>query len=337
MLARSSLLRTPSGARLETPALIPSFSSKGFRIGDDDSDLADVLEVTAPLINDSFLISAYDICHDLLPNLGHLRTHPPEGLYASPEVLFVDSGGFEVAPAHDLSETYEFAYEPLDWDEELHAETLDSLPSELPAVVISFDRKAPTIDQIQHAADLFDGYPSFLHALLLKPETEASHFLSADAILKHAGELAGFDIIGLTEKELGNDLTTRLKTLATVRVGLDTAGVDAPLHVFGSLDPLLSLLYFLAGVEIFDGLTWLRYAYHDGLAIYGESLAALNEQWHFRRAQRRAQMLVNNLDYLQRMKNQMRRFLVDEDFSHFENHQVLLEKAYVTLQTMKGE
>ena len=113
---------------METPALIPSFSSKGFRIKDGVSDLAGVLEVTAPLIHDAYLISAYDIHHGLLPNLKDLQSFPPEGLYGAPEVLVIDSGGFETSPAHDLSETYVFDYEPMSWTEDLHSETLDGLP-----------------------------------------------------------------------------------------------------------------------------------------------------------------------------------------------------------------
>ena len=66
--------------------------------------------------------------------------------------------------------------------------------------------------------------------------------------------LEGFDLVGVTEKELGNSLLNRLHNTSRLRMALDEVSNEAPIHVFGSLDPLNVPLYFAAGAEVFDGL-----------------------------------------------------------------------------------
>ena len=73
--------------------------------------------------------------------------------------------------------------------------------------------------------------------------------------------LRTFDIVGVTEREIGESIHDRLVNIARLRKSLNAAEVTIPIHVFGGLDPLLTPLYFAAGAEIFDGLGWLRYAY----------------------------------------------------------------------------
>src|SRR5207253_10125437 len=90
--------------------------------------------------------------------------------------------------------------------------------------------------------------------------------------------LEALEIVGIAEKELGNSVVKRLKTVVELRDILDDAGVSAPLHIFGGLDPLFTPLYFAAGAEIFDGLAWLRYAFHDDLSVHRDSLLILNNQ-----------------------------------------------------------
>ena len=86
-------------------------------------------------------------------------------------------------------------------------------------------------------------------------------------MIKHRHELSHFSIIGFTEKELGPSLLKRMTAIARVRRALKEVNLDLPIHVFGSLDTISTPLYFLAGADIFDGLTWLRYAFRDGVRI----------------------------------------------------------------------
>ena len=67
----------------------------------------------------------------------------------------------------------------------------------------------------------------------------------------------------------------RMARTALLRRAMDEAGVTAPLHIFGALDPLSVCLYFLSGAEMFDGLTWIRYGYEDGRCLYTHNLGPL--------------------------------------------------------------
>jgi hypothetical protein len=129
--------------------------------------------------------------------------------------------------------------------------------------------------------------------------------------------LLAFDIIGVTEKELGPSVLDRVVALARLRQALDDRGVDRPIHLFGSLDTLYTPLYFFAGAEIFDGLTWLRYAYHKGATLYADALALLESNLTLREEQRAARVLVQNIDYLAKLSLQMKRFLVEGDMAVF--------------------
>ena len=97
MLARTSTIRhRPSGIVLKTPLLVPSFSSKGFSRHDDGrSEIGDIFEATGEFVTEAFLLSAYDIYHEHLPK--------PEALPWKPEVIFLDSGGYEISTDRDYS------------------------------------------------------------------------------------------------------------------------------------------------------------------------------------------------------------------------------------------
>ena len=338
MLARRTSLRLPGGTALETPLLVPSFSSKGFSIREGVSTVVAPLTFAAPLIQDVMLVSAYDLGLGLIPGIDGLGEFPATGLLSNPSCLIIDSGQYEVEPAYDLSETYEFPYEPQPWDEEQLANTVARLSPDLPAIMVNLDRRGPLEEQIETARQYFQRFPGFLHDFLIKPEGDGQ-FLSPDRLAGAVNLLAPFHVLGVTEKELGNTLLNRLVGLARLRLALDAAGMKSkPIHVFGSLDPLLSPLYFLAGAEIFDGLSWLRYAYFHGLSIYGESLAALRGELTHHKNQRRATMVSSNLSYLQDLEIRMRRFLLDPegDFDVFGDNGQLLREGYGALRTKIG-
>ncbi len=89
-------------------------------------------------------------------------------------------------------------------------------------------------------------------------------------------DLAGFDIIGVPEKDLGRNLIDRLRRIALFRRRLNQAGITSPLQIWGGLDPLTTPLLFFSGAEIFDGISWLRYAYTRGVAVSRESYQLLS-------------------------------------------------------------
>jgi hypothetical protein len=309
VLARTSTLEHPFGIEIPTPILIPSFSSKGFGFDSKGrSEMQRVFETASEFLTDALLLSAYDVYYK--------HVDPPTS--AITEITFVDSGGYETSDLLDLSETFVTQLSSNEWDQSKLAEVHASWPEHVPAVFISYDSQSKRLslsEQINAATRLFAGAGTHLTALLIKPETTDARYIDIHSIVAGARALKAFDVIGLTEKELGNSFATRMENIAKLRVALDDEHIAAPIHIFGSLDPISVCLYFVAGAEIFDGLTWLKYGYLSGSAVYRHNFAALTIGIHRRDDFVKLKTLQDNLNYLSNLRIQMMRFLNDADFA----------------------
>lgn len=334
-LARSRTLVHPSGVKLTTPLLVPSFSSKGFpRTRGAKAWAAGTLDIASEWLTDTMLLSAYDIHYGYLPK--------PSELPSTPELTIVDSGGYEAGLDEDLSAAAPKEHEPKPWSPEQLKETLDQWPDRFAAIFVSYDhplRRLALAEQVAEAKRLFANYPKQMHSLLLKPETREQELLTK-ALKTVADEphlLSGFHTIGVTEKELGATLLDRMLRIAELRLALDRAEISAPIQVFGALDPISSCLFFLAGAEIFDGLTWLRFAYHEGLCVYRANYGALKVGITQRDALVDGKTMADNLNSLRDLELAMRRVALDKKFEHFPHHQPLLSRAFDDLRVkLKG-
>jgi hypothetical protein len=277
-----------TGVKVRTPLLMPSVSSAGFdetKITEGDN----VLTVPEPWkwlliaeagITEALLVSAYDLHYGKLPDTDALRHRYPLSLYGRIRHLFIDSG------------LYEKVYGPppyrgarRSWSEEMLRAQLDGIGRGCDnAVIINYDGydrrgRLPFDQQIASARRFFRDRKRFGSDFLVKPERRGGR-LDRDGISRltpHMKDLHGFDIIGVTEKELGDSLLERLTHLALLRAALTREGIERPIHVFGALDPLFTPLYFAAGGEIFDGLTWMRYGYHLSMSVYREAVPLLQQ------------------------------------------------------------
>ena len=340
MLARNNKLRHPSGLVLETPLLVPSFSSKGFRVRTarrqkgkkrrSVSEIREILKNVAEVLTESMLISAYDIYHLHLPR--------PDRFPCTPKIVFLDSGGYEKGDDHDCSAVFRHTCEAAEWDVEKYRSILDAWPQHIPAVFVNFDldaRGKKVATQLGMARRLFRDFCGQAHCFLVKPERKRDSSLdrTIDSLLARVSDLASFNVIGLTEKELGGSLLDRMVNIAKIRMALDVANVDTCIQVFGALDPVTSCLYFLAGADIFDGLTWLRYAYSDGQSVYPHSRGAEQPGIHVQEALVRSKILSDNYYYLLNLEIAMRKFLLKRDFGVFGRNADLLREASRALET----
>lgn len=332
MLCRSSTLcHRGSGVCLRTPLIIPSFSSKGFRIPDTGKSEADkILRTAGDILTQCYLISAYDVHHGLLSH--------PKDLDVRPDLIFLDSGGYEVSDSYDYSVAVQAKTVPRDWGIETLAKFLDTWPDEIPAAFVSFDHpehRRCFADQIKDARRLFKGRSDHLLTFLMKPESDGA--MTLGSVLKTARaqceEFAGFDIIGVTEKELGNSMLTRMANVAKLRTSLDEAGLSAPIHVFGALDPVSVCLYVLSGAEVFDGLTWIRYAYSDGQCVYRPNMAALKYGIHVKDDMWKGLMISENYYRLGDLQRSLQDFVSTGSFDKLKPHVGFLSAAWDTLQT----
>ena len=318
MLSQSRRITLRNGLELWTPLLVPSLSSgavgplpieqpPGSKPGLVPCSLVHS-ELYIGGIDESLLLSAYDIDHGLLVDPETLRSGFAQSRYSQPRVLMVDSGWYEKdgsPPGGPFAQELEA---PRSWEQDDYERTIDSLDSEMNAVVVSWDHAGPYSEQIQRAQEFFGARARFASTLLLKPpgDSRFHHFerLSGEDL----ANLVAFDIVGVTENELGNSTLDRLETIARLRRHLDEAHVTSPIHVFGGLDPLYTPLYFAAGAEIFDGLGWLRYAYREGLAVHREAAVLLDRQISKRGQQALHMVSLQNLDEMGRLTDDLRRF-----------------------------
>jgi hypothetical protein len=289
------------------------------------------MDLSADALTETMLISAYDIFHK------HID-HPYNAEFV-PQLAFLDSGGYETSEAHDDSTVFKFPSSNLPWTPEQLIEVIDSWSDRLPLAIVNFDNRGKSIKmQLSAATSLFNKFPEHFTDLLLKPTGQKTPYLDIAKILGHSGELRNFDALGFTEKELGDSLLDRMESIARVRRALDDVPADhaCPIHVFGSLDPLTVCLYFVAGAEIFDGLSWLRYAYQDGVAVYNANYWATTLGIENTDEFIRGRILVENLKYLTNLKHQMTSFAKTGDFIHFGQHAATVQLAHAKLQSRLG-
>jgi len=64
--------------------------------------------------------------------------------------------------------------------------------------------------------------------------------------------------IAVPERELGDGMFMRLRTVGMIRRSLDSIGTYYPLHLLGTGNPHSVLLFTAAGADSFDGLEWCQ-------------------------------------------------------------------------------
>jgi hypothetical protein len=325
MFARRSKIILGTQPVAETPLLLPSFSSKGF------PEVRKIMDLMGEFITTPILISAYDV---------HYRLISQKITFS--QLLFLDSGGYEARIEHDLSEAYGSLHKPRAWTKRLHERVVARWTSRWPTIAISFDSPAQFLalsKQIHNAQQIREDYPRLLWEFLVKPESSRDTVIPIEKLLKRVPQLRGFAVIGLTEKELGDSVFDAMISIARLRNELDAAGLAIPIHIFGSLDALTSVLYFLAGAEIFDGLTWLRFGYYEGKTIYSQNYGVLRDSEGLRRStnERHFEMWRNNYYYLGKLRTQMINYERTKDLAHFGSLEPLLRDALTQLQATVSE
>lgn len=280
---------------IQTPMLVPSFSSKGF------ADIGVAWEYFSRQIRDTLLLSAYDLFY------GNINM-PKQGA----DVVFIDSGGYEATVEYDLAETIHTPYQPKEWDAERHCLALEKVDTLSALVLVSFDSPQHDVrSQINQAREFFAKYPNCATDFLLKPHRTA--FIGPNLIDENFDELSSFDILGITEKELGETIQIRAFNLMNIRTMLNQKGIDIPIHIFGCLDPISIWLYSLCGADIFDGLSWLRFVYQENLPIYRNSWAVKNGYLTYNEINLKALGWQKNLIALSEQQTSMGKFMSRQD------------------------
>jgi hypothetical protein len=305
-----------------TPLLIPSVSSRA------NIPLDSLLQTISEIIEGPLLVSAYDVYHS-----------DNDLDITFPDLIFLDSGGYECNKDQDVSDIGLYNPNPLEWNENLHNEVINGWNTYIPTVYISYDhpsKREPLENQVENAHALFSDLNGSLREIIIKPETFGAVRIHPEDVIDRIDLLHDFNIIGFAEKELGHSVFKKMCNLATIRKAFDEAGLNIPIHLFGSLDPVTTPLYYFAGADLFDGLSWLRFSYERGDALYIESHgpkiygADENDKkiW--------IQSVYQNYSYLRRLKMNMDKFHSSQDYTLFEDNASFFEETCDDLQERVG-
>ena len=324
MLAKVRFIKT-SSETITTPLLVPAFSSRA------DPYIQRILKFMKEFIVGPILISAYDV---------YYKTSIKNITY--PNTIFLDSGGYECSKDFDISEFYYLKDKPKKWNIKLYSEVLNFWPHNIPTIAICYDynKKGMSINkQISSAKNFFKGKSYFLSDILLKPENKELGIIEVDSLINQINSLKDFDIIGFTEKEIGDSLLDRMTNIAKLRIAMGKANMNKPIHIFGSLDPISAPLYFVSGADIFDSLTWIRFSYFKGMTIYQNNYAVLKQYLEYKTDRLIYQYYVDNINSLESLQMQMKKYMsTGGNFEVFELNSNPIERAYQALKSkIEGE
>lgn len=253
-LKRLSMLKLQNKT-LPLPCFLFSLSTHETQIQPDEGvKLFQFLEPSA------VLISAYDAWNYLKKSDAYLRS--VENLRRSNCVLFLDSGNYEAYRKNDR-------YSRKNKDGWRRARFRQMASRLSPDVAFAYDIISPTggIDEI--AEGVISSYRADQRVIRAKdlPLCPIIHLpdkfkgtLSecASQIGIRVGSELDPILLAIPERELGNGLIERFKTVRDIRLALNSLGKYLPIHLLGTGNPLSIIAFAAAGADSFDGLEWCR-------------------------------------------------------------------------------
>lgn len=298
--------------RIITPLLVPSFSSTIFGLQDKRArkEVSDIYQYLQNKIKNT-LFSLYDIHKKYLT----------DEVINSPNVLFLDSGSYEYLK-------YKRAGFKVKWSKELYNNALDKINRKKNIVQVNYDIFDTINKQIDVASDGFK--KNYFKDFIIKPNKN-QYFIDSFDVMSNVDKLSGFNLIGLTEKELGDSLLKKCQNIIKIRSGLSEEGLEIPIHIFGVIDPLSIILYSLCGADVFDGLSWIKNGFINNLAIYDDNYALLNGFFEFNENNSLQIMLINNLSTLSEVQSNIIKFTRTLDWSVLNINSGLEEKMKLLL------
>ncbi len=295
----------------DLPLFVYSYSSRGF------PDLPARYAATRNLAP-VHLVSLYDVRYVLDDDVTEPDIAHQGGL------RFLDSGAYEAVAPADVWE-HDSCVAKSGWSRALYVET--AVVSVHPGdILVSFDDYTLSLDeQIRSSWPLFDqiSVPDVRRCLLVHPNGA-----SPGELVTGVRTLApNLDLLGITEKDIAPPWFSAVAYVRQLCRELDvTFNRYVPLHVFGCLDPQTIPLLFFAGADIFDGLAWMRYYFHDRHAYYAKEYEYVLEPAALRNPEEVARSLLeHNVEELERLRADLRYTVLTGDVARFDEHLRILQ------------
>jgi len=243
------------------------------------------------------LVSAWDIAQ------AHLST---DALLAT-NVVVLDSGGYEAN--HQSISSSVSSQDSADqlWSVARFHQILDQADESANLLVVNFDRQTNIRGQLDGARLDQERAQGCAFDFLVKPES-SDELVNVPRLATVTSDLAEFDAIGVTAREVGTSLIDRCRSIVMLRDVLIGCGLSLPIHVFGAITPIEVLTFFFCGADIFDGLDWLRAAYRGENSISIDEAAYEEGNWGIPEQELWLKESTNNLSVLYRLQQSLRAY-----------------------------
>ena len=276
-----------------TPLIAPSFSSRGF------PHLSDIWEEFRLKLYGVCLMSAFDVADGRIPS----------SVADLVNVAILDSGLYETRVRKPDRNATESSPHSEDWSREQYLETVQSMGVQGNLILVNFDHVGRLEDQIELAIEDYSTAPHAASDFLVKP-ADPAELVNIAKLAQFANALNHFSVIGITDREAGVSFLERCRSIVMLRDLLNDAGLNTPVHVFGAIKPYEVLAYFLCGADIFDGLSWLRWAFRECGSAPIEETATEDMLWTLTDWELHTVQCTQNLTLLFRLQQAMQEYAV---------------------------
>ncbi|MCI1278996.1 MAG: toll/interleukin-1 receptor domain-containing protein [Nitrospira sp.] len=244
------------GKALQLPAFVFSLSSHETQVTPKEgASLLHILEPGAALVSAYDAWKYYDRDRAFYFSMEQIRK--------SKDVLFLDSGNYE---AYRKNDRHSSNKNPTGWHKDHFRETAHRLS---PDLAFSFDAINPKGEPDQIVARVVKNFLADDRALRgrdfplcpiihLPREFTGTRALCAARIVSGVARVLDPLMLAIPERELGDGLLERAKTVRDIRKALNGLGRYYPLHLLGTGNPLSMYALAAAGADSFDGLEWCR-------------------------------------------------------------------------------
>jgi len=230
---------------LKLPCFFPSISSTA----KSTFNVLEHLEILVLLNYPNFLISAYDI-HELKEKRKSDSRKIIKLISKAREqksIVLLDSGNYEKYWRKIEKWTQKSLIEILSYVDVDLAFCYDKLkPSEEIGQVVA--EVEQSVGRDQKAADM----------KIILPIVHACSAGQLPEICKQVSENLNPILIAVPEREMGEGIYNRARTVIAIRNALDSTGRYFPLHILGTGNPLSLLIFAACGADSFDGLEWCQ-------------------------------------------------------------------------------
>jgi hypothetical protein len=248
------------GKQLALPAFVYSLSTFETQL-----DPRDGLELVSGFSPPACLISAYD-AHQYLESGDRSFRRSIEALTLSATVLFLDSGNYEATRKGD----HRAPSNASGWSPNKFWEVAATIPAQ---VVFTYD---PPVNESRFAtaAEVVDDIQNRYIRDLMRTGLDCTQLCPIVHIPKNLRAMAGIaetliyktaealhpTFVAIPERELGDGLRARMRTVKAIRRKLNELGRYQPLHILGAGNPISIAALAACGGDSFDGLEWCRTA-----------------------------------------------------------------------------